>query len=107
MFFGKSLNPPFRGDGQKNPSTKFKKEGVKQIDYFVFTHSDSDHIAGATHVIDTLPIKSIVMPLKISFTETYFDVLLAIKEKKISLIHADKRDFYSQGMLERKQRLIC
>ncbi|ERI07213.1 ComEC/Rec2 family competence protein [Aneurinibacillus aneurinilyticus] len=67
-----------------------QKEGVKQIDYFVLTHPDSDHIGGATHVIDTLPIKSIVMPLKSSSTETYFGVLLAIKEKNIPIIHGEK-----------------
>ncbi len=67
-----------------------KKEAVKQIDYFVLTHPDADHVGGADDVIRSLPVKSVVMPLKSSSTKTYFDVLRAIQEKKIPIIHGEK-----------------
>ncbi len=67
-----------------------KKEGVKQIDYFVLTHPDADHVGGADDVIRSLNVKSVVMPLKSSSTKTYFDVLRAIQEKKIPIIHGEK-----------------
>lgn len=67
-----------------------KKEAVKQIDYFVLTHPDADHVGGADDVIRSLPVKSVVMPLKSSSTKTYFNVLRAIQEKKIPIIHGEK-----------------
>lgn len=40
----------------------FISEGISQIDYFVLTHPDSDHIGGAKSIIDKFKVKSLLRP---------------------------------------------
>lgn len=40
--------------------------GIKTIDYFILTHSDSDHVGGASKVFENFEIKTIYRPFQIS-----------------------------------------
>jgi len=42
---------------------------VTQIDYFILTHSDSDHSGGAKRVLDTFEVKRIYRPFQISINK--------------------------------------
>ena len=58
-----------------------KDLGVTQIDYFILTHSDSDHSGGAKKVFDAFKIKNVYRPFEIAMdsknkTVSYKDDLL-------------------------------
>lgn len=44
--------------------------GVTQIDYFILTHSDSDHAGGAKRVFDAFEIKNVYRPFQISIDKS-------------------------------------
>ncbi|MDD2498154.1 MAG: ComEC/Rec2 family competence protein [Desulfitobacteriaceae bacterium] len=65
-----------------------KEAGVKQIDYLVGTHPHEDHIGGLDTMIYNFKVGKVIMPDKSHTSETFKDVLSAIKSKKIPLVKA-------------------
>ncbi|MCA1073334.1 MBL fold metallo-hydrolase [Clostridium bowmanii] len=61
------------------------KQGVKKIDVLIGTHTDEDHIGGLDTVIKTFDIGKIYMPKAVSTTDTFKDVILAIKAKNMKI----------------------
>jgi len=53
------------GENKKESETKLKNYldgvGVKEIDYFILSHHDADHIGGADMVIDTYTVSTVIM----------------------------------------------
>ncbi|MDD3365512.1 MAG: ComEC/Rec2 family competence protein, partial [Syntrophomonas sp.] len=60
-------------------------QGVKELDIVVGTHPHSDHIGGLDTVINRFPVKSIYMPKATNTTESFRDVLSAVKNKGLKI----------------------
>lgn len=62
-----------------------KQQGVNKIDYLIGTHPHEDHIGGMDVVINTFDIGTVYMPKVTSNTETFEDVVTAIKNKDMTI----------------------
>jgi len=60
-------------------------QGVKNLDIVVGTHPHSDHIGGLDTVINKFPVKNIYMPKITNNTESFRDVLNAVKNKGLKI----------------------
>lgn len=83
-------------------------ENLKQIDYFVLTHADSDHIGGAKNIINNFKVANLLRPPVYSVTESqtsyatedfetdegflYDEVIMRAYEKGVS------SQYFYQGM---------
>ncbi len=65
-----------------------KSQGINTIDYIIGSHPHEDHIGGLDAVIDYFNISKVILPKAKSTTKTYKDVLLSIKNKKLSITPA-------------------
>ena len=62
-----------------------KKMGIAKFDIVVGTHPHEDHIGGMDAVINNFGIGTIYMPKAAADTKTFQDVLLAIKNKGLTV----------------------
>jgi competence protein ComEC len=60
-------------------------QGVKELQYFIGTHKDEDHIGGADGVIDSFTVGKVYFPKQTATTKTYKDFVAAVKNKGLSL----------------------
>jgi competence protein ComEC len=60
-------------------------QGVKELQYFIGTHKDEDHIGGADGVINSLKVGKVYFPKQVATTQTYKDFVTAVKNKGLSL----------------------
>lgn len=74
-----------------------KKEGVSKLDYVVGTHPHSDHIGGLDDVINEFEIGKVIMPKVTHTTQTFQDVILAVKAKDMKITTPGVGDVYSLG----------
>jgi competence protein ComEC len=76
------------------------QQGIKKINYLVATHPHADHIGGMAAVIQTFDIEKVYMPRVTHTTQTYENVLLAIKAKglKITPARAGTAVFTQDGL---------
>lgn len=58
-----------------------KKYNVTEIEYFVATHPDSDHIGNAAYVIENYTIKNVILSPKEHTSKTYEKMISAIEAK--------------------------
>ncbi|NLL53411.1 MAG: MBL fold metallo-hydrolase [Peptococcaceae bacterium] len=65
-----------------------RNQGISKLDIVVGTHPHEDHIGGLDAVINTFDIGQVVMPTKTHTTQTYKDVLTAIKNKGLKITAA-------------------
>ncbi len=65
-----------------------KEQGVTRVDYLVATHPHADHIGGMPEVIEAFEIGKVYMPRTGHTTRIYERLLLAIKEKGLTVIEA-------------------
>lgn len=66
----------------KNVVSYIKDLGISTIDYFIVTHSDSDHCGGAFRILDEFVVKNIYRPFQIAVDDNG----KAIKDDKGNLI---------------------
>ncbi len=65
-----------------------EQQGIAKIDYLVATHPHADHIGGMAKVIEAFAIGQVFLP-KVSHTsQTYENLLLAIREKGLKITTA-------------------
>jgi competence protein ComEC len=62
-----------------------QSQGVKRLDYLILTHPHEDHIGSADSVIRTFEIGRVIMPQKNATTQTFTDVVNAIKAKSLGV----------------------
>jgi competence protein ComEC len=91
-------------DAGKNSSEEaldlyLKSQGVKTIEYAIFTHPHEDHIGGADMVIKNYDIKNVILPNCPSTTKTYTNMLTAISQKNLTAKEAHSGDKYRVGEL--------
>lgn len=76
---------------------------ITEIKYFVLTHPHSDHIGGASAILDAFEVKNVIMPDAISTTSTYKKVLEKIDAEGCGFITAEPNgEKYSLGTAEFK-----
>lgn len=62
-----------------------ESQGVKELQYFIGTHSDEDHIGSADNVVKSFKINKIYFPKQTASTKTFSDFVNAVKNKKLLL----------------------
>ena len=65
-----------------------KALGYSKIDYLVATHPHADHIGGMTKVIQSFSIGAVYMPNATTTTQTYIDLITAIKNAGLTITTA-------------------
>ncbi|GAB6100667.1 hypothetical protein JCM16358_25460 [Halanaerocella petrolearia] len=78
------------GENEQGPKVVnyLREQEIKKIDYLIGTHPHSDHIGGLDNVIYSFKIGQIYLPQVTHTTETYLDLLQAIKAKGRNIIPA-------------------
>lgn len=56
-------------------------QGVKELEYFVVTHFDSDHFANAVKILDTYDVKKLLIPDQVKNTKTYLSFMEKVEEQ--------------------------
>lgn len=74
-----------------------KQQGVSKLDYVIGTHPHEDHIGGLDIVINTFDIGQIFMPKVTSNTETFKDVVIAIRNKGFKITNPTVGNSYNLG----------
>lgn len=78
-----------------------KSQGVEKVDYLIGTHPHEDHIGGLDNVIKEFDIGKIYMPRVSSSetptTQTYEDVLTAVKNKGLAITAPHAGDIIIEG----------
>jgi competence protein ComEC len=72
-------------------------QGVKELQYFIGTHKDEDHIGGADGVINSFKVGKVYFPKQIATTQTYKDFVTAVKNKGLSLTVPKVGDQFKLG----------
>lgn len=72
-------------DAEKTLPQYLQSLGIGKIDYVIGTHPHEDHIGGLDAVINSFDIGEVYMPKATTTTKTYKDVLLAVKNKGLSI----------------------
>ncbi len=65
-----------------------KGQGVSELAWLIATHPHEDHIGGMVKVLDSFPVKNLSMPRASHTTRTYENLLLAIKNKGLTVFEA-------------------
>jgi len=73
------------------------QQGITQLDYVIGTHPHEDHIGGLDYVINSFKIGKIYMPKATSTTQTFQDVLTAIKNKGMQITTPIPGDSFKLG----------
>lgn len=87
------------GNNNKGTTVQFylQKQGIDALDYVVGTHPDADHIGGLDVIITKFDCGTIFMPDVSNDTNTYRDVLDAMKYKDYSVTVPSVGDTYTLG----------
>lgn len=75
-------------------------QGIKTIDYAIFTHPHEDHIGGADTIMKSFDVKNVIMPDKTHTSATYNKMMDAIEDSKARVIVAAPDATYSVGNLK-------
>lgn len=65
--------------------------GVKQIDYMIFSHFDSDHCKGLFTVMENLKVRNAVISEQGESSDNYNYFLMLVSKKKINVIQVQAR----------------
>lgn len=87
--------------GENDQGTKIQSyiqaNNIKELEYVVGTHPDSDHIGGLDVIIYKFDCKNILMPEYSKDTKTYEDVISAVETKGYKITHPIAGDTFSLG----------
>lgn len=74
-----------------------KAQGISNLDYVVGTHPHEDHIGGLDDIINNFNISKVLMPKVTNTTQTFQDLVTAIKNKNLKITTPNVGDEYSLG----------
>lgn len=88
-------------ENAENVCRYIRNQGLEKLDYMLLTHQHSDHMGGASEIINSIEVENIIIPkLPDDMTPTtrfYEDFLISVKENGLKLIPAKPRDMYEIG----------
>lgn len=83
-----------------------KAQGIKELEYFIITHPDSDHMGCAAHVLENIKVKNFVMNGQEKTTQFFKKALEIVEEQKkagtLNPIIAEPDDIFTVGALQMK-----
>src|SRR5699024_5549808 len=65
-----------------------------KLDYVIGTHPHSDHIGGLDDVITAFEVGKVIMPKVTHTTQTFQDVIMAVKNKGLKITTSKVGDVY-------------
>ncbi|MBO5356552.1 MAG: MBL fold metallo-hydrolase [Clostridia bacterium] len=69
-----------------------EKLNITELEYFIATHPDSDHIGSAAYVVENYDINNVIMSPKEHTSKTYLNFISALEEKEnINVINAQDK----------------
>lgn len=74
-----------------------RANGIETLDYVIGTHPHADHIGGLDHVINTFNIGKVIMPKVTHTTQTFENLIMAIKNKGLKITTPIVGDIYNLG----------
>jgi competence protein ComEC len=85
------------GEGTSSKADKGKNviypylldRGIKQIDYLILSHFDSDHAGGSIYLLENLDVKNIIIGIQNEDSYLYRKIIELVNEKNINLIVID------------------
>lgn len=72
----------------------FVKRRTYEIDYMILTHPHEDHIGGSDDILNSLPVKKVIMPDASSESKTFARLLDALESSGAEVIEAKSGDVY-------------
>ena len=79
-----------------------RAQGVEELEYFIITHPDSDHMGCAAYVLENIKVKKFVMNGQQKSTQFFSKALDVIEEKRIATDIAIPGDVITVGALQMK-----
>ena len=85
------------GEGTSSKSDKGKNviypylldRGIKQIDYLILSHFDSDHAGGSIYLLENLDVKNVIIGIQNEDSYLYRKIIELVNENNINLIVID------------------
>jgi competence protein ComEC len=74
-----------------------RSANVETLDYLVLTHPHTDHMGGASAILEAFDVKTVMMPDAQSDTTTFLRLLEAIDRENCDLIIPEIKDTFSLG----------
>lgn len=95
--------------GNNSKGTKvqayLENQGIDHLDYVIGTHPDADHIGGLDVIIYKFDCGKVMMPDYSKDTQTYDDVIQAVKSKDYQIAHPKAGEEYTLG--EAEVTVVC
>lgn len=79
-----------------------KAQGVEELEYFIITHPDSDHMGCAAYILENIKVKMFVMNGQEKSTKFFSKALDVIEEKQIPVDVVVPGDVITVGALQLK-----
>lgn len=79
-----------------------KAQGVEELEYFIITHPDSDHMGCAAYILQNIDVKVFVMNGQEKTTQFFKKALDMIEEKQIAVDIVGPGDVITVGALQMK-----
>ena len=77
-----------------------KAQGVTELEYFIITHPDSDHMGAAAYILENFPVKVFVMNGQEKSAKFFENALDVIEKKNIETMIAVPGDVITVGALQ-------
>lgn len=80
----------------------FKAKGIRKIDYWFVTHTDTDHISGLQELLEVgYPVENLIFSKEIEKDEVYEKLRMLAEEQNTKLIHLQQGDcmHFGEGKL--------
>ena len=79
-----------------------RAQGVTELEYFIITHPDEDHMGAAAYILQNIEVKTFVMNGQEKSTQFFSKALDVIDEKGIEAVIAVPGDVFTVGALQMK-----
>lgn len=76
-----------------------KSVGVNELEYFIITHPDEDHMGAAAYILNNFKVNYFVLNGKSKNTKFFSNALDAVEKNDIPMLEALPKDVYTVGAL--------